>query len=113
MKMNEKGREIIRLFKDAYEPLEKVTDARNAVKVLVKRTLTSNQFSALVCFVMRIGVDEFKRCELLRYLNTRDINSAIAASQFFCEYNYDSFLAQQAELERALFLTPEIVGGKR
>ena len=59
---------------------EDIAIAKEAVDRLVKVPLTSNQFSALVCFVYNIGQGSFASSTLLRRLNLRDY--AGAADEF-------------------------------
>lgn len=124
MKTNEAGRALIDFFESEYDSCESRTAAEKAVTMLVRRRLNSNQFSALVSFVMSGGINGFKHSQMLRLLNTRDVLSATLAADQFGKYIYefddngdryvDPFLIKQRELERDLFLTPEIVKkGKR
>lgn len=123
MKTNEEGRRLIAFFESEYEPAESRTAAEKAVNMMVQRRLTGNQFSALVCFVMYTGISGFKTSQMLKLLNTRSVHSAVQAAEQFGYYIYetddkgdryvDPFLIKQRELEKALFLTPEIVQKRR
>lgn len=117
MKTNAEGRKLIALFKEEYEAEISRTQAEKALTLLVRRRLTSNQFSALVSLVMSIGLEEFKASKMLRLLNTVSLHSALQAADEFDLYIYDGrkpdpFLIRQREMEKALFLMPEVVGGR-
>ncbi|MBD2059836.1 lysozyme [Oculatella sp. FACHB-28] len=77
-----------------------------AVSDMVKVPLTSNQFSALVCFAFNVGIGAFQRSTLLKLLNQRNYQSA--ADQLLL-WNKGGGrvlqgLVRRREAERALFL---------
>jgi len=51
-----------------------IKTAENAVNLLVKVSLTQNQFDALVCFVFNIGVGAFQKSTLLSFINKNIFN---------------------------------------
>jgi lysozyme len=51
-------------------------EAINAVNRLVKVVLTSNQFSALVCFVYNVGAGAFEKSTMRRLLNEGSYSGA-------------------------------------
>jgi large repetitive protein len=59
---------------------EKIKEKENAVNLLVKVTLTPNQFDALVSFTYNEGEGSLKKSTLLKYLNNG--NYSAAASEF-------------------------------
>lgn len=116
MKTNEIGLHLIACFQDEYDPAESRSAAEKIVSKLVKARLTSNQFSALVCFVMSIGEDTFTNSRMLYLLNKKELTKA--ADQFaLYTYDYDDngkraidpFLVEQRVFEQSLFLMPELV----
>lgn len=123
MRINEEGRSLIRIFKDEYEASETLANAQKAVNLLVRRRITTNQFSALVSLVMCIGIDDFKKSKMLQLINTRSLNAMIMAADEFDRYIYeindhgdrvlDQFLLGVRECEKALFLKPELVSSRR
>lgn len=123
MKTNPEGRILIALFKDTYEVTESRTAAEKAVNLLVRRRITSNQFSALVSFVMSLGIDGFRRSRMLTLINTRSIDTMVRAADEFDKFIYeinddgqrvlDPFLVRHREFEKALFLKPEIVAKRK
>ncbi|WP_199318665.1 lysozyme [Leptolyngbya sp. FACHB-541] len=77
-----------------------------AVSDAVKVPLTSNQFSALVCFAFNVGIGAFQRSTLLKLLNQRNYQGA--ADQLLL-WNKGGGrvlqgLVRRREAERALFL---------
>ena len=115
MRTNQLGKDLIKAFTAEYDPIESRTMAEKAVNLFVLRRLTNNQFSALVCLVMSIGIDTFRDSKMLKLLNTRSTDSDRRAALWFGEYIYedngkaDRFLIKQREFEKDLFTTPEIV----
>lgn len=122
MKVNQEGQYLIDLFINEYDPAESRTSAQKAVKLYVKRKLNSNQFSALVCLVMNISIEEFRKSKLLRYINASEHSAEMLgkamdewSSHYIYEdsgYNFhilDPFLLHQRQFETALFLKLEEV----
>ena len=76
------------------------------VNASVQRNLTSNQFSALVCFAYNVGMEAFKDSTLLRCVNSGDIEGA--AEQFgkwiYGDGKILPGLVTRRAAERALFL---------
>lgn len=64
---------------------EDLRGAADAVRMLPKVSLSSNQFSALVSFVFNVGVGAFKRSTMLRLLNEGDY---LGAAQQFDRWVY-------------------------
>jgi GH24 family phage-related lysozyme (muramidase) len=122
MHLNADGKLLVSMIRAEFDDCETTANAQKAVRALVKRSLTNNQYSALVSLVVSIGIDQFKKSRMLKLLNTVSLNSCIEASKEFQQYIYcvndhgrvveDPFLVKQRELEVDLFLTPEIVAGK-
>ena len=117
MKTNPEGRNLISSFQDEYEAIESLTAAESAVNMLVKHRMNSNQLSALVCLVMSIGIDDFKK----KYVKL--VNQIKGDAEILCqlldiwrmeiyEINdngdriLDPFLQAQRDFEIALFTTP-------
>lgn len=82
----------------------------NGVSAAVKVPLTSNQFSALVCFAYNVGIQAMAGSTLVKLLNQG--KTAEAADQFL---RWDMAggkkvkgLTRRREAERALFLKPEV-----
>jgi lysozyme len=83
-------------------------DAGEAVQKLTHVPLTSNQFSALVCFVFNVGATNFSRSTLLRFLNQGQYKKA---AEEFLRWDHDHNgnqlpgLTARRAAERALFLS--------
>lgn len=119
MRTNNEGLCLIETFKDEYDPAESKTASEKAINLFVKVRLTSNQFSALVSLVMHIGIDSFRRSNLLKLINAsaKDWRKFVKAADEFHTYIYiddehgkrvaDDFLIQHRDFEKALFLKPE------
>lgn len=115
MRTNADGLSLIEVLKSEYEPVESRTNVEKTLTLLVRRRLTSNQFSALVSLGVNIGLDDLKR--IIRKLNKIEIPAQIADE--FDKYVYgtaengdrilDPFLIKQRELERSLYTNPELV----
>jgi lysozyme len=76
------------------------------VRSLVKRTMTSGQFDALVSFAFNVGIGALGRSTLLRMVNSGD---HVSASQQFARWNKAggrvlAGLTRRREAERALFV---------
>lgn len=123
MKLNVEGLALIAAFLDEYDPAETPTNAEKAIRLYVHPLLTSNQFSALVCLVMDIGIIKFRKSVLLKKINSKtDRNALVHAADEFDRYVYElnekgvreiePFLVRQREFEKALFLKPELVSRK-
>lgn len=116
MKTNSEGLKLIDEFCEDYRVFLSRKEAEKAVKRLVKVRLNSNQFSALVSFVMSEGLVSFKKSKLLELVNYG--NHFKAAEQFeFYIYLYDDEgnqkldrdLIPHREAEKALYLKFEDV----
>jgi lysozyme len=57
--------------------MDDVSDAENAVNLLVKIGMTQDEFDALVDFTFNIGITAFQHSTLLAMLNSNDIEGAI------------------------------------
>jgi lysozyme len=84
------------------------------VEAAVKVPLTSNQFSALVCFAYNVGIQAMAGSTLVKLLNSG--KTAEAADQFL-RWNKAGGkevkgLTRRREAERALFLKPEVQSAK-
>lgn len=53
-----------------------LTDVENAIKRLVKVSLTQNQFDALASFIFNVGEAKFSKSTLLKYINENKILQA-------------------------------------
>lgn len=115
MRTNPLGIDLIDRYTDEYEAAESRTAAERSINLFCRIRLTSNQFSALVPLVMHIGIDDFKRSAVLKFLNQGKL---LKAADAFGHYIYltdvegrfiDECLIVQREAEKALFLMPEIV----
>jgi GH24 family phage-related lysozyme (muramidase) len=123
MRVNAEGRKLIEFIRDGYTPDESQRDAEKAVKRFVKPLLTNNQFSALVSLVMSIGIDTFRKSRLLMTINGNIKDSLLKAADHFDHYIYsedesgkwkpDRELIAYREMEKALFLKPELVKKRR
>ena len=116
MKTNADGKFLIAMLETEYEPEESLTAAEKAVNLLVRADLNTNQFSALVCLVMFIGIDEFRASPMLKLINASftDKGRILTAANEFGTYVYDGdevdpFLVEQRALEKSLFLQPMLV----
>lgn len=120
MRTNRAGLDLIKYFKGEYEPAEGRINAEKAVTLLIKRPITHNQFSALVCLIMGIGIDLFKESNIIKLLNKGNgIEDRLKAANEFDKYIYDynddgerivdQFLIAQRTLEKDLFLKSELV----
>lgn len=58
--------------------LEDVKWAANAVNLYVKVGITQEQFDALTDFCFNVGITNFKNSSMLAYLNTNQLEAAIA-----------------------------------
>lgn len=86
----------------------------NGVNAMVARNLTSNQFSALVCFAYNVGLEALKESTLLSLVNTGDFTRAAAE---FGKWVYAGGvilegLVRRRAAEAALFSTPDIPGSR-
>lgn len=86
-----------------------VAQFEQTVRELVKVPLTSNQFSALVCFTYNVGSGAFAESTLLKLLNQRQY--AEAAEQLLRWVKGDNGeplpgLVSRRQAEKKLFLTP-------
>lgn len=77
------------------------------VSKLIKVTVNSNQFSAIVCFAYNVGIGNLEQSTLLRCLNARNYNDA---AQEFARWNKAGGivlpgLVTRRAAEKALFLT--------
>lgn len=93
--------EALRRLQDHLVPLEA------QVEHLVERELTQSQFDALVCLAYNIGIGNFERSSLLKFLNAGHVE---AAANAFLEWNHAAGhvmagLTRRREAERALFLS--------
>lgn len=91
----------------AEERLKKdVAAFEKGVTELVKVKLTSNQFSALVCFTYNVGLGAFKKSTLLRLLNKGDTAGAAEQLLRWNKANGQVLkgLTRRREAEKALFL---------
>lgn len=123
MKTNAAGLALIRAFTDEYDTADSRTAAEKIVTLSIKVELTSNQFSALVCLAMHLGTDHFRDSRIVRLINQSRPNALVKAADQFDLYIYhdddtgkrvpDPFLIKQRELEKALFLMPELVRKRR
>ena len=117
MKTNEIGESLIESYEDMYDPAETREDAIKAIRLFVTRRLTSNQFSALIPLIMHIGIDDFKASKMLKLINSGRIFEAADQFNFYIyaevksRRKADPFLVKQREMEKKLFLMPEVVGG--
>lgn len=117
MKTNDAGLVLIETLESEYELDESRTSAEKAVNLYVKPRITHNQFSALVPLVMQIGIDTFRRSQLLKLINKISPNNLHAIRDQFDTYIYetaddgkrsiDPFLVKQREFEKELFRQPE------
>jgi GH24 family phage-related lysozyme (muramidase) len=116
MKTNPIGLNYIEMYKTEYGLNESRTTAEKFLSANLKRRINSNQFSALVCLIVAIGIDDFLDGKILNLINSGNVMDA--ADKFdICIYTDDEygrriadpFLIRQRELEKALFLTPELV----
>lgn len=90
--------------------LDDLEEAQDAVRSLVTKPLTDNQYAALVSFVFNVGTGAFRRSTLLRKLNTGDYKGA--AVQFGAWVNAGKQkrvrgLIRRRAAERELFETPD------
>jgi len=76
------------------------------VSHLVTVPLSSNQFSALVCFTFNEGAGHLKESTLLEKINVRDFEGAANAILLWdkCRGNVIQGLIRRRQAERALFL---------
>jgi lysozyme len=86
----------------------------SGVSAAVKVPMTSNQFSALVCFAYNVGIQAMAGSTLVKLLNSG--KTAEAADQFL-RWNKAGGkevkgLTRRREAERALFLKPEVQSAK-
>ena len=118
MRITADGKWLNQVLQDEYDLDETITAAKKAVRAYVKVPLTNNQFSALVPLVRFIGINQFRKSNMLKTLNSQDRRAVVKAAQYFDYYIYtncehgrivDPFLVKQRELEKALFLKPELV----
>lgn len=116
MKINETGLWLINCLRDEDYELDGKTAAEKAVRTHTRTRLTDGQYSALVSFVMCEGIDLFMRSKLRRLINRGEL---VEAADEFDRYIYtvddegkrvvDPFLLKHRELEKGLFLMPELV----
>lgn len=113
MKTNGEGLKLINKFPEEYWLCD-VEEAEKAVWDLVELELKENEFSALVSFVVSIGIGRFKNSLVLKRINQGLI---LEAADEILQWTFngkeeDRGYAKRRKQERALFLRPEIVGGK-
>ena len=118
MRITVDGKWLNDVLQEEYALDETTSAAKKAIKLYVKVPLTNNQFSALVPLVRFIGIKNFRKSNMLKTLNSKDRRAVLKAAQYFDYYIYvasphgrivDPFLVKQRELEKALFLKPELV----
>jgi GH24 family phage-related lysozyme (muramidase) len=120
MKLNSAGKDLIAFLKHDDEfLLETRKDAEKAIKALVHVRLTNNQYSALLSFIMSEGIHTFKASKLLKLVNARNVRSADQFDKYIYSIDengqriVDTFLVRHRELEKALFLMPELLPKRR
>ena len=127
MRTNPKGLELIKIFRDEdeYDFLENKRNAENLISEFIRVPLTSNQFSALVSFIMSEGREAFLKSKLRRLINGSkcDWKKFVKAADEFDKYIYlvdlngvrviDEFLIWHRMQEKKLFLKPEIVKSRK
>lgn len=125
MKLNAEGKKLLDAISEDYRTEISRTDAGKAIRLLVKQRLTDNQYSALVSLIVCIGLDTFKKSKLLKLINSSsgDWHNFVKAAEQFDFYIYsddeegrrkpDQFMIAHRELEKALFLMPELVRKRR
>jgi lysozyme len=108
MRTNAEGLKIIERFEDA-APID-IARAEAAVLSLVYVELTTNQFSALVSFVLSIGIRQFRVSSAREFINTRQMLKAAAEIMIWTpKGKEDRKLIRRRKAEKALFLKPELV----
>lgn len=74
--------------------------------------LSQNQFDALCSFTFNIGVDNFRRSQMLKRLNAGDVVQAACAMELWRKADFEGerividALVRRRAAEKALFLTP-------
>ena len=74
--------------------------------------LSQNQFDALCSFAFNIGVDNFRRSQMLKRLNAGDVVQAACAMELWRKADFEGerividALVRRRAAEKALFLTP-------
>ena len=79
----------------------------NAINTLVKKSLTQNEFDALVSFVFNVGIGAFRNSTMLRLLNQGNISEAALQFQRWNKAGGKVLkgLTRRRLAEKTLFLT--------
>lgn len=85
---------------------EDVAKFEKGVDKLVEVYLTSNQFSALVCFAYNVGLSNLKKSTLLKHVNNEEMNDAANEFLRWCKADGKRVqgLYNRRLAERALFM---------
>jgi lysozyme len=85
--------------------MDDISDAENAVNLLVKIGLTQEEFDSLTDFCFNVGITAFKYSTLLEKLNSNDIEGAIAEFEKWdmSGGQHVAGLLRRRNAERALF----------
>lgn len=120
MKPNYFGSALIDFLKDQDDYLlESKTNAEKTIRACVRVSLTNNQEWALVSFIISEGIDKFRKSKLLKLINKKDLHAADEFDKYIYYEDWegkrivDPFLVSHRELEKSLFLMPEIVKKSR
>jgi|GEM_PF-3909231 len=113
MNINGDGLRLVNLYDDEYWTND-VETAERSINRMVKADLTSNQFSALVSLLVSISLTEFRRSDLLRFINRGLFFDAAKEFENYIivDNDEDKILKKRRTLEKALFLKPELVPKK-
>lgn len=89
--------------------IQDLSEVENQVSHVVCAPLTSNQFSALVCFTFNVGIARLRASDLLIRLNTRQYSGAAHEFMRFIWAGGEPSdgLYWRRKKERALFLAPD------
>jgi GH24 family phage-related lysozyme (muramidase) len=117
MRMNRDGDDLLSLYKTEFETAETKNNASKAIRLFVNPRLNNNQFSALVCLVCGISIDTFRKSDLLKMLKRGDMLDAASEFLSFVYFTDDAGsrmidqpTLKHRELQKDLFLKPELVG---
>lgn len=116
MKINQEGLSLIAEFENDFDTAETIKDAELCANHYIKASLTSNQFSAIISFIVFEGIDTFLESDIVEFLNA---NLPLDAANEFKKYIWrtdihgkkyaDRELAKYRKREKELFLKFELV----